>query len=459
MSVINHPDWDLSERGKKDAERHRKKIDDAIRKNVKDVISEESIITKKRGKKVRVPVKGLKDYRFIHGGPKKKGKGDGDGDGKGEGGGEGAGQGKGKPGDIIGRSPKKGQGPGQGDKAGNEPGEDYIETEVDIDYLIEIMFEDLGLPWIEEKTRANQLVPSGWKFETISKRGILPRVHKKRTMLEAIKRNELFAKEIEEDTNCNHEDALRALAQSKGDINEAIRIIKNNEIDMSIDPYVLIEDEDMRYKQIEDDYELHSNAVVIAMMDTSGSMTPDKKYLCRSLLFWLVEFLKKVYDFVDIKFITHTTDAKIVDEETFFHKGESGGTYCWSAIDKATYLIDTEYPVNEWNVYCVYVSDGDDFDQDKTIRYIEELLKRKINMFSYNEVTPANPNASGMWGVLWSNGNTLLKAIRNKWRFNVVKEANTEFCKNEELRFLLSVIKDKSHVYPTLRHILFKERK
>ncbi len=453
MAIVHHPDWDLSERGKKDAERHRQKIDDAIRKNVRDVISEESIITQKRGKKVLVPVKGLKDYRFIHGRSPKSGDGDGEG--------EGAGQGKGKPGDVIGRRPKKGdgQGAGQGKQAGDQPGEDYIETEVDIDYLIEIMFEDLGLPWIEEKVKASTLIPSGWKFETITKKGILPRVHKKRTMLEAIKRNELFAKEIMEATGCSHENALRALTQAKGELNGAIYIIFNRKIDMSIDPYVVIEDDDMRYKQIEEDYEIHSNAVVIAMMDTSGSMTTDKKYLCRSLLFWLVEFLRKVYDYVEIKFITHTTDAKVVDEETFFHKGESGGTYCWSAIDKAIYLIDTEYPVDEWNVYCIYVSDGDDWDADKTIRYIEELLKKQINMFSYNEVNPPRHPAGSTQQILWGTGNTLIKSIINKWNFSIINEVGTEFYKNEELHFLLANIKNKEHIYPTLKHILFKENK
>ena len=459
MTIVNHPDWDLSERGKKDAERHRKKIDDVIRKNVKDVISEESIITRRRGKKVRIPVKGLKDYRFVHGKTKRE-KGEGEGEGNE---GEGAGQGQGKPGDVIGRKAKKGEGQGDG-QAGDQPGEDYLETEVDIDYLIEIMFEDLGLPWIEEKIKASTLVPSGWKFETISKVGIHSRIHKKRTMLEAIKRNELFAREIGEVTGCDHENALRALTQALGDINDAIDIVEKNEIDMSIDPYVVLEDGDLRYKQIEEDYELHSNAVVIAMMDTSGSMTTDKKYLCRSLLFWLTEFLKKVYDHVDIKFVTHTTDAKVVDEDTFFHKGESGGTYCWSAIDKALYLIDTEYPVEEWNVYCVYVSDGDDFDSAKTIKYITELLKRKINMFSYNEVDPGRDDDSRSggqtaWNMLWGSGNTLIKEIKNNWKFICKKEEGTEFCKNEEEHFLLSVITDKSHVYPTLKHILFKEGK
>jgi len=72
FAVVHHDDWSLSERGKKDAERHQKKIDDAIRKNVKDVIAEESIITDRKGKKVRVPVKGLKDYRFVHGKNSKK---------------------------------------------------------------------------------------------------------------------------------------------------------------------------------------------------------------------------------------------------------------------------------------------------------------------------------------------------------------------------------------------------
>ena len=177
MGIVYHQDWDLSDKGKKDAERHRNKIDDAIRKNVRDVIGEESIITQKGKKKIRVPVKGLKDYRFVHGddeGPK-----------------AGAGQGDGEPGDVIGRREKRGE--GEGDKPGTQPGEDYMETEVEIDYLLKIMFEDLGLPWIEEKTTARKLVPKGWKFETISKKGIMPRVHKKRTMRETITRNIMLA--------------------------------------------------------------------------------------------------------------------------------------------------------------------------------------------------------------------------------------------------------------------------
>ena len=439
MTIVQHDDWELSEKGKKDAERHREKIDDTIRKNVRDVISEESIITKKRGKKVRIPVKGLKDYRFKHGDAE-------------DGNSGGAGSGDGEDGDIIGRQPKEGQ--GDGDKAGNEKGEDYMETEVDIDYLIKIMFEDLGLPWIEEKTKAHQLVPKGWKFEAISKKGIQPRIHKKKTMMEAIKRMVVFEAEIIEETGCTEEIARSAIIQAIGDLNDAIDLVKNNEV-VEADNNVFIEDDDLRYKQIEHDVEYHSNCVVLAMMDTSGSMTKDKKYIARSMLFWMVEFLKKCYDHVVIKFIQHTTEAQVVDEDTFFHKGESGGTFCASAFDKANYMIETEFPIEEWNVYAIYLSDGDDWDTSKTCQSIDTLLKKDINMLSYVEINPKQTMA------YFGSTGTLLKAIKDKWKFVQTphKTGAAELYMNEEKKFLISLIKEKDHIYPALKHMLFEKRK
>jgi len=445
MTIVSHDDWGLSEKGKKDAERHRDKIEDTIKKNVKDVISEESIITKKRGKKVRIPVRGLKDYRFIH----REGE---------DGNAGGAGSGDGEEGDVIARRAKRKKGPGKGDKAGNEKGEDYMEAEVDIDYLIKIMFEDLGLPWIEEKTKAHQLVPKGWKFEAISKKGIQPRIHKKRTMMEAIKRMVIFESEIIKETGCSEEEARSAIIQALGDITDAIELVRAGKVKIIEDDSVFIEDDDLRYKQIEHDVEYHSNCVVIAMMDTSGSMTTDKKYMARSMLFWMVEFLKKCYDNVVIKFVQHTTEANVVDEETFFHKGESGGTYCWTAFDKASYLIDTEFPIEEWNVYCMYLSDGDDWDTQKTCQHIDILLKKNINMLGYVEIKPGSPSQSYWIG---NSGGTLLKEIKDTWKFVMTASTATtpEMYRSDEHRFLLSVITSKDHIYPALKHMLFEKRK
>lgn len=425
MAIVQHKDWEFSEKGKKDASRHQKKIEQSIKDNVRDVIAEESIITKRRGRKVRVPVRGMRDYRFIY----NRGKN-----------GAGVGQGEGEEGKIIGRDPK----PGKPDKPGSEDG-DWMEAEVDIDYLIDLMFKDLGLPYIEEKTKKDILVPKGWKFETISKKGILPRLHKKKTMIEAIKRMASYVFEVMEETGCSESDANKALMKTNCDIDEAIDIIKNNKVNGE-EEGILIEDDDLRFKEIEEDIEYHSNAVVIAMMDVSGSMTSDKMYLARSMLFWMVEFLKKMYSTVVIKFIQHTTVAKVVSEDDFFKTQTTGGTKCYTAFEKANYMIDTEYPTDMWNTYCIYISDGEDFEPQKTIEEIKIMLNKKINMLSYCELN-----------LYQSYGGNLMEVIKNNWNFSKMSIEGTEFYKFK--RFLLSVIKNKNHIYPALRHMLFTKNK
>ena len=438
MSIKTHDDWGLSQKGITDAQRHRDKIDDQLRKGIRDVIAEESIITRRTGKTVRIPVKGLKDFRFKHGVDDDAARG-------------GVGQGKGKPGDVIAR--RKGNQPGNGNEPGSEKGEEYMETEVSIDYLIKIMFEDLGLPYIEEKTRAELLVPAGWKFETISKKGIQPRLHKKRTILETMKRTAAYVAEImDSNLDCSQESAEKALVQAEGDLELAIDLVRLGQVDENIDPEQLyIEDDDMRFKQIEQDYELHSNAVIIAMMDISGSMSTGKKYLARSFLFWMNEFLKKAYDNVQIRFIVHTTDARQVDEDTFFKMGENGGTICSSAFKLANYMLETEFPLDQYNRYVVYCSDGDAFDTQETMQTTKVMFDKGVNMLTYLEIKPDDePN--------WGGDGQLLKSYRKEFNMIAHSEDGRTFFKNEEKHFLAGEIKNKDDVYPALRSSLFEKQ-
>jgi len=427
MTIVHHENWDLSNKGKKDIERHQQKIDNVIRKNIKNVIGEETIITKRHGKKIKIPIRGLEDYKFIYGFDNKKL--------------GGIGQGKGKEGDVFKKYPVN-NGPG------NIDGSDYIETEIDINYIIDLMFEDLGLPYIEERTKIEQVIPKGWKFNSITKTGIKSRIHKHKTLKESIKRTLMYVKEIISETGCTEDIANKALIQSKGDLDKAINIVNNNEVCDDIQDMIFIEDDDLRYKQIEEDVEYHSNAVVIAMIDTSGSMDINKKYLARSMLFWLTEFLKKTYKHVNIKFITHTTDAKVVDEEVFFKKGESGGTNCHTAFDLADHLIETEFPVNEWNVYCVYVGDGEDWESEKTINSVNKLLNRKINMLAYCETNPDDIGG-------YPSYRTLLDSFRNRFNFKIRTENGNNYYKNDKKHFLACRIDKKEDIYPCLKHILF----
>lgn len=424
MTIVYHDDWNI-QKGQKDAARHRHKVDDAIRKNIGNVIGEESIITRKGKRTVKVPVKGMKDYKFIYG----------------KGGIAGVGQGDKKPGDIL---DERQTGDGQDQGQGSGPGTDYMETEVDIDYLLQIMFEDLGLPYLDQKDKASTLVSKGWTTNSISKVGPQSRVHKKLTMKEAIKRNSVYAGEIVAGTGCTLEDAYKALNQSKGEIHEAITIIKEGRVDENTDTSIIIDDTDMRYKTIDEDIEICSNAVIIAKMDVSYSMDSQKKYLVRSLLFWMVEFLKSRYEQVQIRFIQHSDTAQEVDEETFFHRGTTGSTYCHTAIDKAIRMIENEYPVDEWNIYSLYCSDGEDFAEDKTVASVEKLLTM-VNMFGYIEVKPEN-NAY----------TTLLPSFKNKWNFSptTIDGNKDNFLINEDLHFFISVLKQKEHVRMALKHML-----
>ena len=130
-----------------------------------------------------------------------------------------------------------------------------------------------------------------------------------------------------------------------------------------------------------------SNAVVIAMIDVSGSMGEFKKYVARSFYFWMVRFLRTKYDNVDIVFISHHTEAKEVSEEQFFTQGESGGTVVSSAYQLALEIIRLRYKPGEWNIYPFHFSDGDNYysDNEEAVRLADELIGT-CNLFGYGEI-------------------------------------------------------------------------
>jgi uncharacterized sporulation protein YeaH/YhbH (DUF444 family) len=197
--------------------------------------------------------------------------------------------------------------------------------------------------------------------------------------------------------------------------------------------------------------EYQSNAVVLAMMDVSGSMGTMKKYLARSFFFWLVEFLKQAYNHVQIRFIAHTTEAKLVDEHEFFHRGESGGTFCHSAYDKAIHLIETEYNPSRWNIYPFHFSDGEDFEPQKTVASAKRLLQQDVSMLGYGEIQ-ADPYSASRLMDTFQSELQLGKRSLGPGGFEVL------LGRNKTTPFMGAVLKDKSHVYLALKEFLKKER-
>jgi sporulation protein YhbH len=333
-------DAERSDRSAGDRLRHRQKVRQAIRENIADVIAEESIIGKSRDRIIKVPIRGIREYRFVFG---ENSPGVGQGDGEVE------------PGQVVGNA--KGNGAAAGDKAGREAGVDYYETDITLEELIDIMFEDLELPDLERKKLREVDALRLSKRKGYRSVGLRVRLDKRRTVRAKVRRRR----------------ATRT--EGEGSPSNPGRF-----------PF---HEGDLTYRHMVTDTRPESNAVVICIMDTSGSMDTMKKYLARSFFFLLYQFIRTKYRKVEIVFIAHHTEAREVTEEEFFHKGESGGTFISSGYLRALETIAARYHPSLWNIYAFHCSDGDNFDSDNAVamRAAHELVEL-CNLFGYGEIKP-----------------------------------------------------------------------
>jgi sporulation protein YhbH len=382
-------DAERSDRSAGDRLRHRQKVRESIRENIADIIAEESIIGKDKDRVIKVPLRGIKEYRFVFG-DNAPGASQGDGDSR--------------PGQVVGKTGK--DGPGQGDdRAGDRPGVDYYETDVTLEELIEIMFEDLELPNLERRALREIQADYSTRRKGYRKVGIRIRLDKRRTakqrvmrMLASDKRNESIARALEQskadreddsDADAGVEGALDEIALEEGTLDEASLAGAPGAALRPVHRRFPFHQDDLRYKHVEIDTKEESNAAVLCIMDTSGSMDTMKKYLARSFFFLLYQFISTRYRNVEIVFIAHHTEASEVTEEEFFHKGESGGTFISSGYAKALEIIAARYHPSLWNLYAFHCSDGDNFDSDNpaALKDAEELAEI-CNLFGYGEIKP-----------------------------------------------------------------------
>ena len=386
----SRPDSLRSDRSAGDRLRHREKVREAIRDSIADIISEESIIGQSGDKMVKVPIRGVKEYRFVFGNNNNSGVGTGNGDTQ--------------PGQVVGKSDQKGQGQQPG-PAGDQPGQDYYETEVTLDELIEIMFEDLELPELERKKLREVLADRSSKRKGYRKKGIRVHLDKKRTAINRIKRRIASGRSLSEFDD-DHENEERF-------------------------PFHW---DDLEYHRMRPDKRPQSNAAVICIMDTSASMDTVKKYLARSFFFMLYQFVRTRYQHVEVVFVAHHTAAKEVTEVEFFHKGESGGTRISSGYNKALEIIEDRYHPTLWNVYAFHCSDGDNWmdDNDATLEAANALCEA-CNLFGYGEI---KPHGSSYYG------SSMLE------QFSQIHKPN----------FQTLLMEKKDDIWPAFRKLLSKDR-
>ncbi|SFB39419.1 hypothetical protein SAMN05216312_10744 [Cohnella sp. OV330] len=371
--ILSREDWSLHRKGYQDQSRHQKKVREALKQNLPDLLSEENIVMSNGKQIIKIPIRSMDEYHIVYNHNKKKHVGQGDGDSQ--------------VGDVLGTDPAAKGGKGEG--AGSEPGEDVVEAEISIAELENMLFEELELPYLKRKDK--EIIESTEiRFTDVRRKGIMSNIDKKRTILENLRRNSRDGR-----------------AEIAG-----------------------ISPDDLRFKTWEEIVKPQNNAVIIAMMDTSGSMGSFEKYCARSFFFWMTRFLRRQYEKVEIVFIAHHTEAKEVTEEEFFTRGESGGTICSSAYIKALEILDSRYPSSSYNIYPFHFSDGDNLtsDNERCVRLIKELLNR-ANIFGYGEVNQYNRSS------------TLMSAYKHL----------------DHQQFLYYVIREKAEVYNALK-TFFKKR-
>jgi uncharacterized protein len=374
LYIISREDWSLHRKGNQDQLRHQEKVKEAIKKNLPDLVSEENIILSNGRDVVKIPIRSLDEYRFRYNYNKNQH--------------VGQGNGKSKVGDVVAKDGEPADGPGKGQGAGDQPGEDYYEAEITVEELEEMLFAEMELPNLQQKDN-DEIIVTDIRFNDIRKKGLMGNIDKKRTLLEALRRNGL-----------------------KG----------TNKWTISND--------DLRFKTWEEIVKPHSNAVIIAMMDTSGSMGALEKYVARSFFFWMTRFLRTRYEKVEIVFIAHHTEAKEVTEDSFFSKGESGGTICSSAYRKALEIIQQRFNPAMYNIYPFHFSDGDNLtsDNERCVKLVRELMAVS-NMFGYGEVNQYNRHS------------TLMSVYKN------MKDDKFKYC----------IIREKGEVYKALTTFFGKE--
>jgi sporulation protein YhbH len=365
--------WKIKRRGKRDSDRHKELVKEAIRKNGKDIITEYNIITSDGDKKIKIPIKFLDQYKIKYGKPNNQ---------------EGTGQGvKAGKGDKFKIKNNQDDDSASG-KAGNKEGDRTFDADVTIDELVDIMLEELKLPWMSPK-QASSIEVENEEFSSINKKGIMPNLDIKKTILENLKRN-----------------AAKGEAKIKD-----------------------FHQEDFRYKTYDITKEYHSNASVYIMMDRSGSMDNEKTYIAKSFYFWMVQFLKRKYKKIDFVFIAHDSKAFIVDEQDFFKISSSGGTNCSTAFELALSHMQINHPPENWNNYVFEFSDGDNWGEDNNlcIQYIEKLLPL-CTAIGYGEIS------RGSWNGI--EVDTLYDILKSKIK---------------RTRFVSLKIKSKDEVFDALR--------
>jgi uncharacterized protein len=323
--------YDLFSRGARDWLRHNDKVREAVRQHLPQIVAGADVLGG-GASTVRVPVKMLEHYRFRLRNTNEQ---------------QGVGQGQAKPGDRIGRPQQDGD--AQRGQGGNEEGGIQYTLEFRIDDIVDWLWEEMQLPNLEAK--AGRAKEDDWTREGWDRRGARSRLDRRRSLKESIKR--------------------RGVQSAAGAESPSFT------------------DDDLRFRQLAKREQPTMQAVVVLLLDVSGSMGERERQISKTFFFWAIQGLRRQYRHLDLVFVAHTSDAWEFQEEEFFRVSGTGGTVASAGLKKVREIIDDRYSPSQYNVYLFYASDGENFpsDQPQALAALENLAE-DCNYAGFLEVAP-----------------------------------------------------------------------
>ena len=284
-----------------------------------------------------------------------------------------------------------GGGSGQGSAGNSGQGEDEFVFELSREEFMDLLFDDLELPNLVRNqlmgTTEFKPVRAGYTSDgnpsnidvVRSLKGAVAR----RTALGAPHRARI--RELEEEI-----DVLVTAGVAEDDVRIQEMREEIDRLKTRIAALPFIDTFDLRYQAFTQQPEPTSKAVMLCIMDVSGSMDQMRKNLAKRFFILLYRFLQRNYEKIDVVFIRHHTIAQEVDEQEFFYSRETGGTVVSSALNLAYEVLSERYDSSVWNIYCAQASDGDNWDSDSTIcrQLLSDRLMPLMRYYAYVEITP-----------------------------------------------------------------------
>lgn len=319
-----------------DRARFREIVRGKIREDLRKYLSTSELIARRGEQAVSVPVPQIELPHFCFGENQEGG----------------VGQGPGEKGDAV--EAAEGEGDGEG-SAGENEGKHILEVDVDLAELAHMLGRELELPNIEPRGR-QELTAEGGRYTGLAPVGPDSQRHRRRTYRQALK---------------------RTMASGQWDPDH---------------PRIVPVREDQRYRARRDCPQPDSSAVIFHMMDVSGSMGREQKDVVRIKAFWIDTWLRSQYRNIEVVYIVHDAVAKVVDQDTFFHLRESGGTKISSAYELCLERIQAKYRPEDWNIYPFHYSDGDNWsarDTERCVSLLRDEILPRVNQFCYGQVKSA----------------------------------------------------------------------